>query len=60
MNSIYIGDRPLDPPENDEWDEFYCPECHSVFQFAECFEAHQESFADMSDPGEPNDPPDEG
>lgn len=53
----YIGDRQLDPPE--DLDEFYCPECHSVFQFAECFEAHQEScledcMPDMRDPGEPN------
>ena len=53
----YIGDRPLDPPEDDG--EFYCTDCHSVFQYAECLYAHKENCPEnMSDPGEPNEEPD--
>ena len=56
MNSIYIGDRPLDPPEDDE-----CETCGGSERIncGDDLEVCPDCYSD-SDPGEPNDPPDEG
>ena len=53
MNSIYIGDRPLDRPEDD--DDIECP-CgsHAYTTHGSCSHCNP----DMSDPGEPNEEPD--
>lgn len=54
MNSIYIGDRPLDPPEDDE-----CETCgrhadsENPFTTQPCPDCQYDS-----DPGEPNEEPD--
>ena len=61
MNSIYIGDRPIDPPEDPDECK-YC-EGHGVLFFrtesggviAECCKSCGMS---MRDPGEPNEEPD--
>lgn len=52
----YIGDRPLDPPEDDE-----CEFCKgwAAFNYGSEDVACQHCQTD-NDPGEPNDPPDEG
>ena len=54
MNSIYIGDRPLDPPEDDE-----CEACGGHGAVGNILNA--EPCPDCcydSDPGEPNEEPD--
>lgn len=74
MNSIYIGDRPLDPPEDDDLDEQeaceYCEGNGSTNptwsdplgdQCPECLgSGFKDTIGSLADPGEPNDPPDEG
>ena len=62
MNSIYIGDRPLDPPEDDE-----CELCggHGQYQDFVGINGDWDVFdcpnctPDMSDPDEPNDYPED-
>ena len=56
MNSIYIGDRPLDPPEDDDLE---CP-CgsHVYTTHGSCMHCGYEFEDCMSDPGEPNEEPD--
>ena len=48
----YIGDRPLDPPE----DEIVCPHCDAEFYLLRDFSAHMVDHReiDMDDSGEPN------
>ena len=38
MNSIYIGDRPLDPPEDD--DPITCQGCNREFAYMADFDGH--------------------
>lgn len=68
MNNIYIGDRPLDPPEDDERETCeYCEGNGSTNptwsdplgdQCPECLGSGFAITPDMSDPGEPNEEPD--
>ena len=55
MNSIYIGDRPLDPPEDEECDwcdgDLVMLDDHGDEQPCIC-QSH------LQDPGEPNEEPD--
>ena len=68
MNSIYIGDRPLDPPEDDDRETCdYCEGNGSTNptwsdpcgdQCPECLGSGFAVAPDMTDPGEPNEEPD--
>lgn len=52
----YIGDRPLDPPEEEE---FYCFDCDQTYYSFCDLESHREHCDTVvSDPGEPNEEPD--
>lgn len=51
MNSPYIGDRPLDPPEDDECE--FCNGTGVLHSGCDCQECRYDP-----DPGEPNEEPD--
>lgn len=69
MNSIYIGDRQLDQPEDDE-DLSRCWSCRREIEVEAVKDCDgccpkcgveidlEDGMPDMSDPGEPNEEPD--